>query len=355
MRIRPLLAVLICLAVPGLAEDTWKGVDRIVAVGDVHGDLPQFTSVLRAAAVIDRDGNWSGGKTHLVQTGDLLDRGPDSRKLIELLMKLEKQAREAGGEVHCLVGNHETMNLYGDLRYVSSADYAEYQTDQSEALRAKAYKQHVEDMSHNPQMAGVQADEAYRRKWESTHPLGSVERQSYFSANGEYGKWFRGHNAVIKINDMVFLHGGISPKYSKTSIRKLNDEISKEMRDFSKLEGGMVMDQEGPLWYRGLAQDDEKPLAPHVKSLLERLAAKTIVIGHTPTKGMIMPRFEGKVLLIDVGLSAAYGSHSACLVVEGGKQFAMHRGEKVPLPTMPADVVRYLSQIHNLDMMPEKK
>jgi hypothetical protein len=264
-------------------------------------------------------------------------------------MKLEKQARHAGGEVHCLIGNHESMNLYGDLRYVSAADFAEYQTEQSEALRQKAYKQHVEDMSHNPQMAAVQADDAYRKKWESTHPLGFVERQNFFAATGEYGKWIRGHDAVIKINDMVFLHGGISPKYAKYSIRKFNDDVTKELRDFSKLEGGMVMDQEGPLWYRGLAQDDEQALAGHLTAVLERLGAKTMVIGHTPTRGMVLPRFEGKVLMIDVGLSAVYGSHPACLVVEGGKQSAMHRGEKVALPAMRSDLARYLGQIRALD------
>jgi hypothetical protein len=112
-------------------EDTWKGVEGGMAVGEVHGDLAQFTGVLRSAGVIDRDNNWSGGKTNLVQDGDLLDRGPDSRQLIELLMKLEKQARRTGGEVHCLIGNHETMNLYGDLRYVFAADYASYQGDDS--------------------------------------------------------------------------------------------------------------------------------------------------------------------------------------------------------------------------------
>ena len=354
MRIR-LIAALICLSLAAFAEDTWKNVARIVAVGDVHGDLAQFTAVLRSAGVIDRDNNWSGGKTHLVQTGDLLDRGPDSRRLIELLMKLEKQARQAGGEVHCLVGNHETMNLYGDLRYVSAADYAEYQTDNSEALRAQAYKQHLEDLSHNPQMAGVQPDDAYRRKWESAHPLGWVERQNYFSAGGEYGKWIRGHNAIVKINDMVFLHGGISPKYARMSLRKINEEVSREMRDFSKLEGGVVMDQEGPLWYRGLAQDDERPLAVHVKAVLERMGAKTIVIGHTPTKGMVLPRFEGSVLLIDVGLSEFYGSHTAALLVEAGKAFAIHRGERVALPGMAADLPRYLSQIRNLETAPERK
>jgi hypothetical protein len=135
----------------------------------------------------------------------------------------------------------------------------------------------------------------------------------------------------------------------------MNDEISKEMRDFSKLEGGLVMDQDGPLWYRGLAQGDENELAAHVKSVLERWGAGTIVIGHTPTKGMVMPRFERKVLMIDVGLSEVYGSHTACLLVEGGKQFAVHRGEKVPLPAVPADLTRYLAQIRNLDMLPEKK
>jgi hypothetical protein len=331
------------------AEDTWKGVKRIVAVGDVHGDLAQFTGVLRAAGVIDRDTNWSGGKTHLVQTGDLLDRGPDSRKLIELLMKLEKQARHAGGEVHCLIGNHEAMNLYGDLRYVSAADYASYQTADSAALRDQAFKQHVEDLRQNPQTSSTEVDDAYRKKWDSTHPLGFVERQVYFSTNGVAGKWIRGHNAVIKINDLVFLHGGISPKYAAFPIRKFNEEVSKELRDFSKLEGGIVMDEDGPLWYRGLAQDDEASLAPHVNAVLERLGAKYLVIAHTPTKGMILPRVGGKVLMIDVGLSGVFGGHSACLLVEGGKPEALHRGTKVALPLMPADLTRYLSEVKNIE------
>ena len=347
-----IILLALAMALGALAEDTWKGVGRIVAVGDVHGDLIHFTAILRAAGVIDRDNNWSGGKTHLVQNGDLLDRGPESRKLIELLMKLEKQARSAGGDVHALIGNHETMNLYGDLRYVSAADYASYQSDDSAALRDKAYKQHVEDLKHNPQTASMEPDNAYRKKWESAHPLGFAERQAYFSVNGAGGKWIRGHNAVVKINDMIFLHGGISPKYAKFSVRKFNDEVSKELKDFSKLEGGVVMDQEGPLWYRGLAQDDENQLAGHVKSVLERLGAKYIVIAHTPTKGMVMPRFDGKVLMIDVGLSDVYGAHSACLVVEDGKPAALHHGNKVALPMNPADLSRYLNQVKAFDMSP---
>lgn len=322
MPIRLIRVILLTLALTFIlvAEDTWKNVARIVAVGDIHGDFDQCTRVLRSAGVIDRDNRWSGG-THLVQTGDLLDRGPDSRKLIGLMMALEKQAHAAGGAVHCLIGNHEAMNLYGDLRYVSAADYASYKTDQS---------------------AG-----------DSTHPLGFFERQAAFAADGPYGKWIRGHNAIIRINDMVFLHGGIGPKYARFSMRKINEEVSEELHDFSRLEGGMVMDEEGPLWYRGLAEGDETPLADHVRGVLERLGAKTLVIGHTPTKGMILPRFGGKVLLIDVGLSQVYGGHAACLVVEGGKAYAIHRGHRVPLPSMPAELAGYLSQIRAIDMRPE--
>ncbi len=354
MRLRFITTILVAVALTfsASAEDTWKGVGRIVAVGDVHGDLAQFTSVLRSAELVDVNSKWTGGKTHLVQVGDLLDRGPDSRKLIEMLMSLEKQAHAAGGAVHCLIGNHEAMNLYGDLRYVSAADYASYQTDRSAALRDKAYEQHVEDLRHNPQTPALEVDDAYRKKWESSHPLGFVERQSFFAADGAYGKWIRGHNAIIRINDMVFLHGGISPKYAKFTIRKINEEVTKELRDFSKLEEGMVMDEEGPLWYRGLADADESSLEDHVKAVLERFGAKTLVIAHTPTKGMILPRFGGKVLLVDVGLSQVYGGHTACLLVEGGKAYALHHGQKVALPMMPAELAPYLAQIRAIDMRP---
>src|SRR5207248_1697127 len=107
-------------------QDVWTGVERIVAVGDVHGDYEQFTGVLASAGLIDGHGDWTGGKTHLVQNGDIVDRGPDSRAVMDLLMKLEKQAAAAGGAVHALIGNHEAMNVYGDLRYVSPGEFASY-------------------------------------------------------------------------------------------------------------------------------------------------------------------------------------------------------------------------------------
>src|SRR5262245_16484778 len=76
------------------------GVDRIVAVGDVHGAADKLVDILRAADVIDARQRWSGGRTHLVQLGDVVDRGPDSLKALDLLHRLEHEATSAGGRVH---------------------------------------------------------------------------------------------------------------------------------------------------------------------------------------------------------------------------------------------------------------
>jgi len=113
-------------ATPQATSNTWTGVERVIAVGDVHGDYEQFVAVLRSAGLIDTNANWIGGHAHLVQTGDVVDRGPDSRAVMDLLMRLEKQAVAAGGAVHVLIGNHEAMDVYGDLRYVSPGEFASY-------------------------------------------------------------------------------------------------------------------------------------------------------------------------------------------------------------------------------------
>ena len=123
-----LLALVVFLTIPvaPAAQDAWSGVERIVAVGDVHGDYEQFVKLLRGAGLLDKESKWAGGKAHLVQTGDVPDRGARSRDVMDLLMKLEKQAKKAGGYVHALIGNHEAMNMYGDLRYVHVGEFAAF-------------------------------------------------------------------------------------------------------------------------------------------------------------------------------------------------------------------------------------
>jgi hypothetical protein len=322
------------------AQDSFKGVDRIVAVGDVHGGYAEFVSVLQSAGVIDQKNKWIGGATHLVQTGDCLDRGADSRKVLDLLITLEDQARKAKGRVHSLIGNHEAMNLYGDLRYVSAGEYNSFKSSESAELRDRAY-----DAIADPSMKN---DAAYKKKWYDEHPLGWVEQRQAFGPDGRYGKPIRQRNAVIKINGYLFLHGGISQKYASMPLTDLNKMIRGELQDFGKLEGGVTMDQEGPLWYRGLASAPEAEISEFVDSVLKTFDVSHIVLGHTPTAGAVTPRFGGKVILIDVGLSKGYNDSPACLLVEGGKPFAVHRGKKLELP-MGKDASEYLKQAAEID------
>jgi hypothetical protein len=322
-----LLCVLSLTAFPAKAsQDVWKGIGRIVAIGDLEGDYDQFRELLRAAGLIDKKGNWIGEKAHLVQLGDVVDRGDDSRKLMDYLMKLEDQARKDGGRVHVLIGNHEAMNLYGDLRYTTAGEFEAFRDRNSEELRDAYFEQHKSQLLENPPPEGIPTfDKAYREEWNAKIPLGWVEHRIAFGPNGKYGKWIREHNTIIKINDTIFLHAGISPSYATHSIRQINEQVRSELNDFSKLEGGMVLDQEGPLWHRGLARESENGMEEHVDTVLQTHGANRIVIGHTTTGGTVVPRFGGKVMQIDVGLSEFRGRRGACLIIADDNAYTVYR------------------------------
>ncbi|MFB3902178.1 MAG: metallophosphoesterase [Acidobacteriota bacterium] len=340
----------LCAGTPPLAgQDEFPLAERIVAVGDVHGDFERFTALLRDAGVIDKKQKWIAGKTHLVQTGDLLDRGPQSRKVMDLLMRLETEALKVGGRVHVLLGNHEAMNIFGDLRYVSAEEIAAFRSPQSEEVREAYFDKYVA-----PELGKEgtgQSKEQFRAGWFAEHPPGWVEHRIAFGPKGPYGKWLRQKNAVVRIGDILFLHGGISPKYSSWTIRQLNETVRKELSDFSLLEKGIVTDPAGPLWYRGLAEAPEADTADAVNDLLDRYRVSHIVIGHTPTTGAVLPRFGGKVILIDVGLSQFYGGPKACLIVEKDRFQALHRGTRLDLP-LGMDWSSYLRAAAQLDPQP---
>ncbi len=335
-------------------QSTWTGVERVVAVGDVHGDFAQFKAILRSAGLINADLQWSGGKTHLVQIGDIPDRGPETRKAFDLMMQLEEQAETAGGAVHALLGNHDAMNLYGDLRYVTPGEFASFRTDDSEKVREIFYQRHLEQLAENPETKGQPPPgEDYRKAWEEKYPLGYFEHRFHFGPNGSYGKWIAQHNAIIQINDTIFSHAGIGPKYADIDFDTINDRIREEMKDFSKLRGGILIDTEGPLWYRGWAKDEEAALEDPLEKVLNRYDARRMVIGHTPTEGTVIPRFSGRILMVDVGLSAYYGSRLACLVIENGKVFCLHRGSRLEIPSDPGlALIQYLKKAAALDPPP---
>jgi hypothetical protein len=333
------------------SADTWTGVERVVAVGDLHGDLAQFTQVLQAAGLVDHKLKWKGGKTHLVQLGDVPDRGPETRKVMDLLMDLEKQAKKTGGRVHALIGNHEAMNIYGDLRYTIPEEFAAFKTRDSEQIRVSFFKLHLEELQNK----GERASDVYQKQWEEKYPLGFFEHRYEFGPNGKYYRWIVGHDAVIRVNDTLFLHGGISPKYAAMTRSDMNRQIISELKNYEKLATGtgIVADEEGPLWYRGLANGNEQELESHLESVLNLHGVKRIVIGHTPTAGAILPRFGGRVILADVGITKAYGSRSACLVIEKDTLAVVHRGRRLAFPSNNlADLIRYLKEAASADPAP---
>ncbi len=320
----PLAAILV-LAGPARAADDPCQVPpapRVIAVGDVHASYDAFTTILRFAGIVDDKARWSGGKAHLVQTGDLLDRGKDTRKVLDLVMRLEGEARKAGGRLHALLGNHEVMNILGDLRYVNAEEYEAFRTPDSEALRDRFVRSATDRAKAKAKEAGQPFDEAaHRAKLLEQAPVGFVERMQALSADGTYGKWLRARPVVAKVNGVVFMHGGLTPELAALGCeevnarvkRELNQDVEKTLQDpLATLAAG----ENGPLWYRGLTKDDESILAPRVEQALRSLGARAFVVGHSVTgNGRIQSRFGGRVVGIDVGMGDVYGGNLAALEV----------------------------------------
>ena len=291
-------------------------VERIVAVGDVHGAYDRFREILRVAGLIDGRDRWVGGRAHLVQTGDVFDRGPDSRKVFEFLRRLARDAERAGGRVHPLIGNHEAMRLLGDFRYVHSGEYAAFTNADSAAMRRAAIELFpAED----------------RPRLEKETPLGMVEMIRAFASNQDLGSYLRGLNAVVRINGIVFLHGGISPSVAPMSCTAINDAVRRELGpELDKTKqmptASLSAREDGPLWYRGLANEPET-FAPEVKKILDAQGARAIVIGHTAEPGPIRSRFGHTVFLIDTGMQPAYlpNGRASALEIQGGVFTAIYK------------------------------
>jgi len=169
--------------------------NSVVAIGDVHGDFDNFVTILQKAGLIDEQHHWTGNKTTFVQVGDLLDRGPKPRDVMDLMMSLEKEAPKAGGRVVGLLGNHEMMNIMGDLRYVTPVNYASFADSDSEKRQKSAYQDYVKWRHGHSALIGElpQPMELTEPEWMARHPQGFVEQREAFSPSGIYGKWLREH------------------------------------------------------------------------------------------------------------------------------------------------------------------
>jgi hypothetical protein len=305
---------------------------RIVAVGDVHGDLDRMVDVLTLAGVLDAKQQWSGGTTQVVMLGDLVDRGPNSKEVLDFVIALDKQATKAGGRVRSVIGNHEAMRMEGDLRYVPRSEYAKYTDKNSDKRREKLYQMTISNLSREDVRTRPDLNPQFRIEWEKQHPLGEAEFMQAFSPEGPYGKWILEQDVGVKLGDTLFMHGGISPKYAEWSLSRFNDRVKQEMREGKNLgEAGVSSSDDGPLWFRGYAMASDEEMSDFVDYILDKYGVKRLVVGHTVQEKGIRSRLGGKVILADPGLSAYYGGPLECVVIEGGEAYRLGRGKKTKL------------------------
>jgi len=351
--------------------------NSVVAIGDVHGDFDDFVTILQKAGLIDEQHHWTGSKTNFVQVGDLLDRGPKPRDVMDLMMSLEKEAPKAGGRVVGLLGNHEMMNIMGDLRYVTPVNYASFADSDSEKRQKSAYQDYVKWRHGHSALIGElpQPMELTEPEWMARHPQGFVEQREAFSPNGIYGKWLREHSAVAQIGGVIFLHGGIHPSLAHLKLETINSHIRDEikafdaakqylqsekvilpfftlqemtavvqaelsaerkslmpgnqqrqakMMEFLGFQDWLSVRPDGPLWFRGYDQWSEEEGVAQVSKLLEAYKATHIAVGHTVQKGgRIRPRFGNKVFLIDTGMLSSYypGGRASALEIRNDAKF----------------------------------
>jgi len=333
---------------------------RIIAVGDIHGAYDEFVSILKTTGLVNGSLEWTGGDSMLIQLGDFTDRGIHVKRVMDLLIELEKQAAREGGQVIALMGNHETLNLIGSYDWhatpvpVYSRMLSYFGDSDSEKRLGSALKEYESWRQIYPECAAASADEYMRYR-----PLGFVEYRKAMSPEGKYGQWIRGLPVAVRVGEVLFTHAGISPELIQTEYdtpKKVNQRIRTEIKSFdrarSKLaemgvilpfstmkeiecavnhalnegsgdaiaskqqsriaaivgrlprsEGWMHLSSNGPLWFRGYAEWTEEEGNPLVDQILKVWRVDRIVVAHTPQhSGRIAERFKSRVFLIDTGM-----------------------------------------------------
>jgi len=238
---------------------------------------------------MDTSFNWTFGEGHLVLTGDFFDRGNQVTEVLWLIYSLEEKAKEAGGYVHSILGNHELMNMNGDLRYVQTK-YIE-----NAALLGERYV-------------------------------------DLYSENSELGRWLRTKNIVEKVGNILYTHGGISGEINKMdiSIPEINELSRPFYADSTFMYNNKKLDtlfsDLGPFWYRGYYKGSPIASRGQIDSTISKFNIKYITTGHTMVADTISSWHGGKVIDIDVHHAAG---KSEALLIEDGKFFRVNaNGEK---------------------------
>lgn len=276
--------------VPISARYTRPAPDRLVAIGDLHGDLDAALRALRLAGAIDEKNAWVGGNLVLVQTGDQIDRGDDDRKIVDLFERLKVDAKNAGGEVLALVGNHEIMNAQLDFRYVTAGAFSTF-----------------DDLLTGGTLSSRLAEIEERARG----------RASAFLPGGRYASLLAERPLIMKVGQSIFVHGGVLPKHVRYGVDRINDEVRDWLKASRAECPAVVSSEDGPVWTRMYSAAPGQEECVILQDALTKLGAKRMVVGHTVQRAGISAACDNHVWRIDTGLSKFYGGKLEVLEIRG--------------------------------------
>jgi hypothetical protein len=225
---------------------------RVVAIGDVHGSLSGLVAILKATGLSDDGRRWTGGTATLVQTGDLTDRGAEVRGVLDLMMALEREAPKAKGRVEQVLGNHEVMNLLGDLRDATPEICAAFADANSTKARERGWEEYEGLVAARARTRPAETPAAYTRTkdtWLAAYPPGCIEYRQALGPRGTYGRWLRSRPIAAQVDGGVFMHAGPDPAGTST-VAELNTTARREIERFDRFLQRLVDARLARPWFR---------------------------------------------------------------------------------------------------------
>jgi len=262
---------------------------RIVAIGDLHGDLSATRAALRLAGAIDSLDRWTGGEMVIVQTGDILDRGDEEEAIFRLLEELSREAEAAGGAIHVLNGNHELMNAYLDYRYVTDGGWADFE-DVTEVVAIDSFLASLEPH----QRARAQA----------------------LRPGGEFARHLAEHNTFLIVGTTLFTHGGVLPEHVDFGLEWMNERVRGWLRG-EEPQPEWIRGDLSPVWNRLYSDVPNLAACDTLAMVLNGLDVERVVVGHTVQDTGITSYCGGRVWCIDVGMAEHYGGRPEVLEIRG--------------------------------------
>ena len=294
--------------------------ERVVCIGDVHGDLEALACILYAQDLVDKKGDWCAAQTQLVLLGDLLG-SEQSRLLVEFIIRITRQAYRSGGAVHAILGNHDLLIFH----------------------HAKSPK----------------AERKGSRRWPVNGAPGTSLRDA-FCHNTHLARWLRTRNAILKIGRTIFVHAGLNSWALRHAPDRVNATIRAWVRFWqavdvrppdetgwlvSALTGQPTLDSSaGPLWTRSfkpqrtgdgrqvIALPRTAPDRDMVERIVSTLHGKRMVVGHAPSAGCRIltahPYYGNWVVMVDTRISDAKRGRLSCLEIVGDELTAHYSERK---------------------------